>query len=95
MKTITTTNLYLAAFLLARGHEPASITGPPGRKSLTFPTATQADIGDYNRGVAIGVQAYVDALVKLKRLVNRAEPEEKAHAQRPHPYAHHETPPRP
>jgi hypothetical protein len=80
----TTTNLYLAAFLLARGHEPASITGPPGRKSITFPTATQSDLGDYNRGVPIGVRAYVDALIKLKRLVNRGQAEETDQHARPH-----------
>jgi hypothetical protein len=91
---ITTSNLYLAAFLLARGHEPASITGPPGRKRIEFPTATPADIGDYNRGVPIGVQVYVDALIKLKRLVNRGPAEENTVEKRPHPRSHPETPPR-
>lgn len=68
----TVTNLYLASYLMARGHAIRVVKLSPSRCEFIFPPAAATDAGSYDEGAAISAPLYADALRRLKGLVSRA-----------------------
>lgn len=77
--TFTVTDLYLASFLMARGHTvrvvklPGSVAlGQPSRCQFLFSPAAEDDARAFDGGAAISAPMFADALKRLKGLVYRA-----------------------
>jgi hypothetical protein len=50
MREYRTSDLQLAAFLTARGHDPIRVEGPPPRRCFVFAAAAQDDVSGYYNG---------------------------------------------
>jgi hypothetical protein len=75
--TFTTTDLYLAAFLMARGHTVAVRKLPGGlstgtRCQFVFPPTAANDADTFESGQAISAAGFADALKRLKAIMARA-----------------------
>jgi hypothetical protein len=73
----TVTDMYLASFLMARGHAVRVIKSPgalPGqtRCQFVFPPAAEPEAWTFENDQPISVAGYVDALKRLKALMARA-----------------------
>jgi hypothetical protein len=70
----TTTDLYQAAFLMARGHAVSVRRLPldPRRCEFAFPAGAEPDARLFENGHAISAPVFADALKRLKGLVSRA-----------------------
>ena len=71
----TTTDLYRAAFLMARGHTVSvhkflGGTGP--RCQFTFPPTAADDAMTFDSGQAISAAVFADGIKRLKTLIARA-----------------------
>jgi hypothetical protein len=73
--TFTTTDLYLAAFLMARGHAVRVVKlsgGATGaRCQFVFPPTAEPDAAAFESGQAISAAGFADALKRLKGLIAR------------------------
>jgi hypothetical protein len=70
--TYIVSNLYLASYLMARGHAVRVVKLSPSRCEFIFPPAAEDDAGAYDEDAAISAPLYADALRRLKGLVARA-----------------------
>ena len=71
----TTTDLYRAAFLMARGHTVTvhKLLGGMGpRCQFIFPPTAADDAMTFDSGQAISAAVFADALKRLKALIARA-----------------------
>jgi hypothetical protein len=73
----TTENLYLAAFLMTRGHTVHVVKLPGGVSSSThcqfrFDAMAESDARSFESGPAVSAPIYADQLKRLKGLISRA-----------------------
>ena len=74
--TFVTPDLYLSAFLLARGHRIASVAQiNAGRFAFEFnpDVALESDKDGYSNNAAIGIRDLVGAVFTLKRVMRETE----------------------
>ncbi len=63
-----TSDLQLASYLAALGHDPVRVEGPPERRVFVFASVPQEDVGAYYRGSRpVAPQRLFTAYRTLKR----------------------------
>jgi hypothetical protein len=71
-ETYDTSDLNLAAFLLASGFALGSVEGPPGRRLFRFPEAARDHAPAYYQNAPVPSRAFANALRDLKALVRQS-----------------------
>jgi hypothetical protein len=67
-----TTDLSLAAFLLARGHRVIQLGGAAGgRRIFSFPTEASAEALEFFQHASVPARAFANALRDLKALIRQ------------------------
>jgi hypothetical protein len=68
-----TTDLSLAAFLLARGHRLSELGGVPrGRRVFAFPIEAAAEAFEFFQHASVPARAFANALRDLKALIRQS-----------------------
>ena len=70
----TTADMYVAAFIWARGKPIQVVPSGPRHCRFDFPPDAEADAQDYARGVSFSIATYADCLRRLKKLIANARP---------------------
>ena len=65
-----TTDLDLAAFLLAKGHEVTISALGNGRHAFSFPPAAEVDVLAYRQGAPMSARLYAGAMHDLRAIVH-------------------------
>ena len=68
MSEYRTTDLNLAAFLVARGHGLLRVTPMPGshQRAFCFAPGTKSEADEYYQGAQVGARTFANALRDLK-----------------------------
>jgi hypothetical protein len=67
-----TSDLSLAAYLLARGYPLLGTGGDARRRVFAFPAGVEDDAKAYYAGASVGARAFANALRDLKTLIREA-----------------------
>ncbi len=65
----TTTDIHLAAYLLATDHPLRRLNGQPGQRSFVFGNVSQADVAQFYAGAPSDARKVLNALRDLKGLL--------------------------
>jgi len=65
----STTDIHLAAYLLATDHPLRSLNGRPGQRAFTFGNVTQEAVSGFYAGVKVDARKLLGAMRDLKGLL--------------------------
>ncbi len=69
----STTDIHLAAYLLATDHPLRNLNGRPGQRAFVFGSVTPEDVAGFYAGVKVDARKVLGALRDLKGLLAQGE----------------------